>query len=330
MDYEMFLEVVKEKFMDYMPQRYQSGKLEIHAVNKVNVVWDALRISMPDNDRILPDIFVNEMYEKYKETGDLERVFRYTAAEYTNILEKNMKERLELDVNDMKDNVIFVLINTEQNKELIANVPNKPFQDLSVIFRWVISQDAQGMASIIVTKDMMEHAGLTLESLMEHAVENTKRICPPKIVSMREAMMEAVKDYAEPNLLDTLMETEQNPQKTMWIISNQYGVNGASAMLYEENLHKLAEKTGTDMYLLPSSIHEWIAVSTDMGEPSQLAEMIMEINAGAVKLEERLSNNVYFYDKDLRCVTMATDVPDKRLDTMSPKQQMVYDAYERR
>ena len=77
MDYEMFLEVVKEKFMDYMPQRYQSGKLEIHAVNKVNVVWDALRISMPDNDRILPDIFVNEMYEKYKETGDLERVFRY-------------------------------------------------------------------------------------------------------------------------------------------------------------------------------------------------------------------------------------------------------------
>ena len=167
MDYEMFLEVVKEKFMDYMPQRYQSGKLEIHAVNKVNVVWDALRISMPDNDRILPDIFVNEMYEKYKETGDLERVFRYTAAEYTNILEKNMKERLELDVNDMKDNVIFVLINTEQNKELIANVPNKPFQDLSVIFRWVISQDAQGMASIIVTKDMMEHAGLTLESLME-------------------------------------------------------------------------------------------------------------------------------------------------------------------
>ena len=149
MDYEMFLEVVKEKFMDYMPQRYQSGKLEIHAVNKVNVVWDALRISMPDNDRILPDIFVNEMYEKYKETGDLERVFRYTAAEYTNILEKNMKERLELDVNDMKDNVIFVLINTEQNKELIANVPNKPFQDLSVIFRWVISQDAQDRKSVV-------------------------------------------------------------------------------------------------------------------------------------------------------------------------------------
>ena len=33
-----------------------------------------------------------------------------------------------------------------------------------------------------------------------------------------------------------------------------------------------------------------------------------------VALEERLSNQVYHYDKDLRKLTLATDTPNKRLD----------------
>lgn len=330
MDYEMFLEVVKEKFMTYMPERYQSGKLEIHTVNKVNATWDGLNIRMPENDRISPTIYVNKMYEQYQETGSLDATLHVAAAEYTEILEKTMITKPEIDINRMKDNVIFVLVNTEQNKELLESVPNKPFQDLSVIFRWVVSQDSQGMASSIVTTDMMEQAGLTLESLMEHAVENTKRICPPKISSMQEVMLESVPDDFEPELIGMLRELEENPQETTWIITTESGINGASAMLYEENLHKLAEKVGTDMYLLPSSIHEWIAVSVNRGDPSQLAEMVQEINMMEVKLEERLSNNVYHYDKDLRKVTMATDVPNKRLDSIVAEPPMIYEAERKR
>lgn len=330
MDYEMFLEVVKEKFMAYMPERYQSGKLEIHTVNKVNTTWDGLNIRMPENDRISPTIYVNKMYEQYQETGSLDATLHVAAAEYTEILEQTMITKPEIDINRMKDNVIFVLVNTEQNKELLEGVPNKPFQDLSVIFRWVVSQDSQGMASTIVTTDMMEQAGLTVESLMEHAVENTKRICPPKISSMQEVMLESVPDDFEPELIGMLRELEENPQETTWIITTESGINGASAMLYEENLHKLAEKVGTDMYLLPSSIHEWIAVSVNRGEPSQLAEMVQEINMMGVKLEERLSNNVYHYDKDLRKVTMATDVPNKRLDSIVAEPPMIYEAERKR
>lgn len=330
MDYEMFLEVVKEKFMAYMPERYQSGKLEIHTVNKVNATWDGLNIRMPENDRISPTIYVNKMYEQYQETGSLDATLHVAAAEYTEILEKTMITKPEIDINRMKDNVIFVLVNTEQNKELLEGVPNKPFQDLSVIFRWVVSQDSQGMASGIVTTDMMEQAGLTVESLMEHAVENTKRICPPKISSMQEVMLESVPDDFEPELIGMLRELEENPQETTWIITTESGINGASAMLYEENIHKLAEKVGTDMYLLPSSIHEWIAVSVNRGDPSQLAEMVQEINMMEVKLEERLSNNVYHYDKDLRKVTMATDVPNKRLDSIVAEPPMIYEAERRR
>lgn len=330
MDYEIFLGMVREKFMDYMPERFRSGKMEIHAVAKVNTTLDALTIRMPENERVSPNLYVNEMYDQYKEIGNLDAALHLIAAEYTEILEKTMAVKPELEIDELKDNVIFVLVNTEQNRELLAKVPSKPFQDLSVIFRWVMSQNVRGMVGSIVTTGMMESAGLTVESLMEHAIENTKRICPPKVISMQKAMMEVNPENFEPELVELLEQMEEDPKETTWIITNESGINGASAMLYEENLHKLAEKMGTDMYLLPSSIHEWLAVSVDKGEPEMLADMVQVINREKVRLEDRLSNNVYHYDKDLRKVTMATDVPNKRLDNFDSEPPMNYEAEKKR
>lgn len=326
MNYDIFLEVVKEKFMDYMPEQYRNGQLNIHEVNKVNETLDGLTVLLPDNKGLCPSIYVNDLYREYKETGNLNEVLYKGAVRYAEALEmaKGKKSGLNIDPEQLKDNVVLNLINTEQNKELLADVPSKPFQDLSVIFRWVVSQDENGIASTIVNNVLMEAAGLTPDTLMEHAIENTKRIMPPKISSMEEVLM-----GMDPFLAAGLIE-EREPKETMWVISNEQGINGAASMLYEENLHKLAEKVGTDLYLLPSSVHEWIAISTEMMEPGELAEMVQSVNAEQVELSERLSNNVYHYDKDLRKVTMATDVPNKRLDGVVVEAPMFYDSVAKR
>ena len=75
----------------------------------------------------------------------------------------------------------------------------------------------------------------------------------------------------------------------------------------------LAQQMDTDLYILPSSTHEVIAVSASMGEPEELAQMVSEVNMSQVALEDRLSNQVYHYDKDLRKLTLATDTPNKSL-----------------
>ena len=78
---------------------------------------------------------------------------------------------------------------------------------------------------------------------------------------------------------------------------------------------------------MPSSIHEVIAVSTDLGNPNELAAMVAEINMDQVSLQERLSNQVYHYDKDLRVLSMATDTPNKRLDGMAVAEPaLIYEA----
>ena len=326
MNNDIYLEVVKEKFMDYMPEQYRNGQLNIHEVNKVNETLDGLTVLLPDNKGLCPSIYVNDLYREYKETGNLNEVLYKGAVRYAEALEmaKGKKSGLNIDPEQLKDNVVLNLINTEQNKELLADVPSKPFQDLSVIFRWVVSQDENGIASTIVNNVLMEAAGLTPDTLMEHAIENTKRIMPPKISSMEEVLM-----GMDPFLAAGLIE-EREPKETMWVISNEQGINGAASMLYEENLHKLAEKVGTDLYLLPSSVHEWIAISTEMMEPGELAEMVQSVNAEQVELSERLSNNVYHYDKEQRKVTMATDVPNKRLDEIVAETPMIYDSVAKR
>ena len=44
-----------------------------------------------------------------------------------------------------------------------------------------------------------------------------------------------------------------------------------------------------------------------------------------VSLDERLSNQVYHYDKDLRKLTLATDTPNKRLDGIVAEPNLIYE-----
>ena len=65
---------------------------------------------------------------------------------------------------------------------------------------------------------------------------------------------------------------------------------------------------------MPSSTHEVIAISDKFGDANELADMVYEINMDQVDINDRLSNQVYCYDKDLRTLRLATDTINKSLD----------------
>lgn len=213
-----------------------------------------------------------------------------------------------------KDKIVFQLINTEQNKDMLASMPHREFKDLAIIYRIVVRIDDEDITSIPIYHHLAKTLGFNEEQLFKLAAENTKELLPPVIKSMNDVIRDLfVKDGMPPEIED-MMFGEMAPEQQMYVISNNKRINGAVSMLYEDGLHELAEKLNSDLYLLPSSIHEVIAVSTDMGEPNELAAMVTEINIEQVALDQRLSNQVYHYDKDLRKITLATDTPNKRLD----------------
>ena len=329
MDYEMFKEVVKESFLSYMPGSYRGMEVRVDPVNKVNRTLDGLSLLAKNEETMIsPTLYINDMYEKYSSTGDLQATLREAAEAMDEVFKEAPIP--SLDMNTAKDNIIFQLVNTMQNEDMLKNLPHREFQDLSIIYRWVVGVDQKGFSSTVINNNLAKSLGMGEEELFKAAAENTRRILPPVVQSMNEVIMEMFMADGMPKELAEQMIGEQVPEMTMWVISNERKIDGAASMLYEDKLHNLAEKVGTDLYILPSSVHEVIAVSVEMGEPEELARMVSEVNMDQVDLSERLSNQVYHYDKDLRKITLATDTPNKRLDGVVAEQGLVYETKQSR
>ncbi len=320
MDYEIFKAVVKENFLQYMPEEYRDAEVRIHQAKKVNHTLDGLTVLPEGNAQVFPTIYINDMYGHYRACGDLETVLQVAAQKYAQTAEmvkdRQPEEVMDAKMEHFKDNVIMCLINTEQNRELLENVPHREFHDLSVIYWWVVESVPDGIGSVIVSGNTAERVGMAEEELFRCAVENSRRMYPMTVTCMGNLFGGIPEGIDIPSEAREEMEMAGRTAGKMWIISNSVGINGATSMLYEENLHQLAEKLGDDLFILPSSIHEVIAVPAEMAEKNltNLLKMVEEVNMGSVKLEERLSNSVYLYDRNARKVILAAESPEKRLD----------------
>lgn len=316
MDYEVFKNIVKENFLKYMPQEYKDAAVDIRPAPKVNRTLDALTLFQGGNSQVFPTVYVNDMYGQYLACGNLEDVLRGTAERYAGALGELKGYKMELDMEHLRENVVLCLVNTEQNREMLADMPSREFHDLSVIYRWVVETTPDAVCSVIVKNGLAEAAGMSEEELFRCAVENTRRIFPVSVKSMSDIVGHIPEGIEIPQEIREEMEEAQHVAENMWVISNSRGINGAASVLYEENLHQLAEKLGENLFILPSSIHEVIAFPAGMAEKNltHMLEMVHEVNMGSLKLEERLSNNVYCYDRNARTVTLAAESPEKRLD----------------
>ena len=87
MDYKEFREMVKENFLSYLPEEYQNYSIEIVEKMKVNRKMDAIMVTpkvLSDGYNISPFLYVDHMYEAYKESNDFDKVMENNAE--TNLL----------------------------------------------------------------------------------------------------------------------------------------------------------------------------------------------------------------------------------------------------
>lgn len=76
-------------------------------------------------------------------------------------------------------------------------------------------------------------------------------------------------------------------------------------MLYKEYLEIAAKKMNGDFYILPSSIHELLAVPVSTAEIEELRQMVKEVNDNEVAPEEILGYEVYRYNRETGEVEVA-------------------------
>lgn len=347
MTYFEFLEEVREKFLDYMPEEYRNGTVMIRKSNKVNQEKDGLTVMREGEnlrDSLLPTIYVNDMYESYLVHGDFSEVMKQAAEVMMDAPKKvpfDLRERA-MDTDWIKSNLIVCLVNTKQNEEMLKEVPHREFNDLSVIYRWVVDIQEDGIASAIINNYNVQMLSMTEPELYEQAMENTKRMFPMKIRDMEGLLSEMILDDMDMMMddmdefaLDMLQHgvediVNDRYSSDMYVFTNGPGMFGANALLFEEHLHDFSKKFGGDFYIIPSSIHDLIAVSPKMCTKEMLADMVYEVNRDQVDVSERLSNEVYFYDSNARKVILATDVPNKELYDMKEAHSLDNEEIDRR
>lgn len=249
---------------------------------------------MQDDSNISPTIYLNPYYDAY-ENGDttLGTVIDEVIDTYErNKINRSIDMKFFLNYETVRSRIIFKLINTEKNRELLRDVPYIPFHDLSIVFQCLVSEERFGNASILIHNVHLQLWKVNARELYECALENTPLLQGYELADMNTVLeeMKALGGIDDEEIEDMQQEVP------MYVLSNKSRINGASCILYKNILKDFAMVVDKDLYVLPSSIHEVILLPSDgTQESEQLKEMVREINQSQVEKEEVLSDSVYYY-----------------------------------
>ena len=249
---------------------------------------------MQDDSNISPTIYLNPYYDAY-ENGDttLGTVIDEVIDTYErNKINRSIDMKFFLNYETVRSRIIFNLINTEKNRELLRDVPYIPFHDLSIVFQCLVSEERFGNASILIHNVHLQLWKVNARELYECALENTPLLQGYELADMNTVLeeMKALGGIDDEEIEDMQQEVP------MYVLSNKSRINGASCILYKDILKDFAMVVDKDLYVLPSSIHEVILLPSDgTQESEQLKEMVREINQSQVEKEEVLSDSVYYY-----------------------------------
>lgn len=304
MNFETFMESIKNHIKEYLPESYQDAQVTIREQQKLNNRYMGLTVIRPGDDRI-PTINLTDLYRQYYENPK----FRITDVleQISQIIQKE-PERFDVSrltqYEEAKKHLFMRVSNIEENLQVLDNVPYVERADLAITFHIAVEENEAGRASAIVTNNMMENFGVTRNQLYKDALENSSFIAPVMIDNLGEVVgrmeieeMEA-RGASEEEIRKAeeriYVESQYNP---MFVVTNETLLYGGSAIFYPGVMDQLGEVLNGDFFILPSSVHETLVVP-DNGRISchELKAMVMDINEKEVAPEDRLADEVYHYD----------------------------------
>ena len=325
MTYEMFREIVIQRIKMYLSEEWKDAEISRVQYEKVNYAKEAIEFKKKgrdDGEKVCaPNFSVYSFYERHQQGEELDELLHEIAQQVIEADQAVDNVRENLNLEGIKDKIAFELINTEQNKEYLENVPHREYLNLSIVYTWLVGNDEHGTFTATITNSLMKSLEMDEEQLFCVAKDNMKEQMSTVIKPMNEIIDELLGDVCDNEPLDL----DIGKENLMYVITNEMRFRGASAILDEEKLHKFAETLGEDFYLLPSSRHEFIAVPASVGDINMLEEMVYEINQTQVEIEDRLSNEVYQYDRQTREIKQVTNSPYKRLDGRMSEADLAYE-----
>ncbi|MCR5201909.1 MAG: DUF5688 family protein [Lachnospiraceae bacterium] len=297
MEYNEFKESLIEKLKSITGDDIE---VECHQVLKNNSInLDAI-ILKKEGISASPNFYIDQIYEKFK--NDEEKSITKICYEIINVFDNNAKnpkfEGTSLKYEDVKDKIVMRLVSKDKNEKLLSECPNVDFLDLSIIFYVVVEYRKEDMACLRVNNEILKAWDIPLKKLYKRAFKNTQKMFKGKVVRINDMLKASFNKHPGCPIEDEELKALLNDEEiNMFVITNENNINGACMFLYDEVRDKLKEIFDNSFYILPSSIHEVIAVKKDSNDKiDELLQIVREINRTVVDKEEFLSDNIYEYN----------------------------------
>lgn len=192
------------------------------------------------------------------------------------------------DYKNIKD-YLFVRATSLYNPNL-AKVPHTVVGDIAITYHGLLKMNDDELVSVRITNELMKCYNLTLDQLHEDAMVSSPKVIPSVVKPLESVIFDLPEELAE--VIGS----------GMYMISNENFTDGAGAIFYPDLLNSLSKKLDSDLFIIPSSTDECIAVGTNRGvDPKVVKDTLLKVNSSDLVHDGKcLSDSLYHYDKNTR------------------------------
>ncbi|MEG0924219.1 MAG: DUF5688 family protein [Anaerovoracaceae bacterium] len=302
MNYKEFKAVILEQLGRELKISKPKAEIKLSKMIKNNdVTLEA--INLADERSAMPTIYLNDLYEGYQNGTSIKELIEMVIGadkSFTFSSEFDLDKIMEW--NYIKDKLIFKIGGEKSNQNIKNNSPTRRKNNMLISYHVTITTSDGQRGTCRITNELMDNIGVNENQLFEAASINTPRIFPVHFSAMEALRDEMIGNNGavkakKMDLKHQLMDIDI--KEPLFVLTNDYGIEGASTICYPEVLRDIADKFGENLFILPSSIHEVILVPESRKIPIEnLRKMVVSINATQVKIREKLTDDVYVFDKE--------------------------------
>lgn len=285
MNYRQFLLAVTKEMQAAVPG---GESVTIHTVLKNNGIRMKAMSVRCENEEVCPMIYMAPFYRMYLSGRPIAAIVKELQAICRMNGGDSFDSRIFFHFGSAQKRLAYRIIHYDSNRELLSRVPHRKLLDFAAVY-YLSLEGKDGMrGSALVYNDYLRLWGTDEEELYRLAAANMPTLLP--------VYTESLDHLLEGMLLPADASSGTVGAGGIYVISNRYNCYGAAAVFYPGVLRELADTLGTDLYLLPSSVHEFLAISADCGiETEKLNRLVMSMNQLHLAPEDVLSSRIYRY-----------------------------------
>ena len=313
-----FMKEAIEKLMELMPEDLKKG-LEITTTRVMKMNDQELNGLVMNREGVdtSPTIYIDHLYEKHLAGDDTKAMMMEVLDLYKDSLRDHPEiVQPDLSYESIKDNVSLRLIELKRNRMYLVDVPYMSVGNGFAVVCDIKMDNQEGSWRTTITREILEKNGYDKKLLFTAAMRDAWEHDPPVMMDMSGQLLGV---HGLVNRLECSGPISDQEKSNMYVLSNESGVLGASALFYPGVQEHIAEQLGESYYVLPSSVHEVLIVPESAGiGREELSGMVRAANNTVVEAKDVLSDNVMHYDKDEKQLSIAS--PEMSL-TEKPREE---------